>query len=88
MKYSLELSPRAKNALDKLGSGDFARLDPAILALANNPRPHGVKKLKEDIHRIRVGPWRVIYLVLDEERLVSVLEVVRRSKSTYKRYPA
>ncbi len=86
MKHVLELSPSAEPSLNKIPRGDFLRMDPAIRQLADNPRPHGVVKLKENVHRIRVGPWRIIYVILDEEKIVSVLDVVRRSESTYKRH--
>ena len=86
MSYTLELSPKAKRSLDKIPRTEFLRLDPAIHQLMDNPRPNGVKKLKDNIHRIRTGPWRVIYQILDSEMLISILEIVRRSKSTYKEY--
>lgn len=86
MTYELELSPRAERSLDRIPRADFLKIDPAIRQLADDPRPHGVKKLKGDIHRIKTGPWRIIFLVLDDRKLVSVIEVVRRSESTYKGY--
>ena len=86
MSYFLELSPKAKKSLDKVPRAEFLRLDPAIRQLMDNPRPNGVKKLKDNIHRIRTGPWRVIYHIIDAEKLISIIEVVRRSKSTYNEY--
>jgi mRNA-degrading endonuclease RelE of RelBE toxin-antitoxin system len=35
--------------------------------------------------RLRVGEFRVVYLVDDAARLVVVLKVARRSESTYRR---
>ena len=69
--------------MDKLPLRDFRRVDEAIWALAKDPRPQGVKKLKGAIHRIRAGDWRIIYAVLDKDRLVIVGKVSRRSKRTY-----
>ena len=86
MKYALEISPKAERSLEKIPRKDFLMIDPSIRVLGGEPRPPGVKKLKEDIHRIRVGAWRIIYVISDERRLVSILDVVRRSKTTYKRY--
>ena len=84
MSYRLELSPHARRSLSKIPHKDFRKLDFTISNLEDNPRPHGVKKLKGLIHRIRAGDWRVIYLISDEEKLVSILDVIRRSESTYK----
>jgi len=56
----------------------------AIAGLANNPRPHGYKKLKgEDACRIRVGNYRIIYEINDDVMLVTVVSVGHR-KDVYK----
>ncbi len=34
-------------------------------------------------YRVRVGDYRVIYAVLDDERVVIIAQVTRRSESTY-----
>lgn len=46
----------------------------AIEALAGDPRPHGCRKLTgaEDLWRIRVGDYRVVYQVDDAEMLVLI----------------
>lgn len=56
------------------------RLDPALLALADNPRPPGCKKLqgREETYRIRVGDYRVIYRVEDDRLIVLVIEIGHR----------
>ena len=81
--YKITMSSKAKRELDKLPLNDFKRLDAAIWALSQNPRPRGVKKLRGPMYRIRVGDWRVIYAVFDRDQLVIVSKVVRRSKHTY-----
>ena len=55
MAYVVEISPHARRSLDRVPDADFPKLDAAILALRDNPRPFRVKKLKDDVHRIRVG---------------------------------
>ena len=79
------MTPKAKKGLDKLPLKDFRRLDKAIWALAQNPRPRGVKKLRGPHYRIRVGDWRVVYAVFDKDKLVIVGKVARRSERTYER---
>jgi mRNA interferase RelE/StbE len=59
-EYSVEIKESAQKELDALDDKTFARIDVKILALANNPRPVGCKKLRgyKNHWRIRVGHWR------------------------------
>ncbi len=79
-KYSLEIKPSAAKELDALDHARFARIDRKILALADNPRPAGCKKLRgyKDQWRIRVGDWRVVYIIDDQAKRVSVTRVAHR----------
>ena len=53
--------------------------------LAENPRPTGCKKLKghDDLWRIRIGSYRVIYFIGDAIRLVRIEKVSDR-KDAYR----
>ncbi len=64
-----------------------ARLATPILALAEEPRPAGARKLwgQGRAWRVRVGPYRVVYDIHDEQALVVVLKVARRNETTYGR---
>jgi mRNA interferase RelE/StbE len=55
----------------------------AILELEANPRPYRCKKLVDDIYRIRVGRYRVIYKTFDSEKSVLIGKVARRGEDTY-----
>lgn len=61
----------------------FERIDPVIAGLAHDPRPHGVKKLRGPIHRLRVGRWRVIYAIFDRDEIVIVGKIASRGEDTY-----
>jgi len=80
LKYSLEIKPSAQKELDALADHLFTRIDRRILALADNPRPAGCKKLKgyKDQWRIRVGDWRVVYIISDAPKVVSVTRIAHR----------
>ena len=56
-RYSLEIKHAAQKELDALDDALFSRVDEKIVALADNPRPSGCKKLMgyKDQWRIRVG---------------------------------
>ncbi len=79
-KYSLEIKPAAGKELDVLDNALFARIDRKILVLAANPRPPGSKKLRghKDQWRIRVGEWRVVYIIDDTAKRVSITRVAHR----------
>jgi len=88
--YRLEVSPAADRDLERLKQRirryDFERLRTAVRELANEPRPHGVRKIKgvETAFRIRVGNYRVVYEIYDTENLVLILHVGRRTETTYR----
>lgn len=88
--YRLEVSPAADRDLDRLMKRiqrrDFERLRVAIRGLADEPGPQGVRKIRgaERAYRIRVGSYRVVYEVYDNENLVLILQVVRRTEATYR----
>jgi mRNA interferase RelE/StbE len=79
-KYSLDVKHSAQRELDSLDDSVFKRIDRKILALADNPRPPGCKKLRgyRDQWRIRVGDWRVVYLIDDEAKLITIMRVAHR----------
>lgn len=81
--YRVSLTNRARRELDKIIGKDAENIATATLALEENPRPQGVKKLRDNIHRIRVGDWRIIYAVFDKDRLVLVGGILRRAKDSY-----
>jgi mRNA interferase RelE/StbE len=79
-RYDLEIKLSAQKELDVLGDALFDRLDRKILSLADVPRPPGCKKLKgyRDQWRLRVGDWRVIYIIDDAAKRVSITRVRHR----------
>ncbi len=87
MAYRVELVPSAQRDLRGLSREVQARLATPIQALAEDPRPSGVRKLRgeERSWRIRVGPYRVVYDIHDDHALVVILKVARRSETTYRR---
>ena len=83
-KYEVLLRRRAEKQLDRVPYVDHPRLISAILALRDNPRPPGCRQLLDDIYRIRVGPYRVIYKIDDQREQVVVGKVARRREDTYR----
>lgn len=87
--YTLSSAPGAERDIERLKRAsrqDFERITRAIRALAEEPRPPGVRKMKgsAESHRIRVGNYRIVYKVYDNLRAVVILHVRRRNEGTYR----
>ncbi|MCC5608555.1 type II toxin-antitoxin system RelE/ParE family toxin [Nostoc sp. CHAB 5834] len=82
MSYKVEISKGALKQLKKLSPELQERIQVKIDDLAIEPRPNGVKKLKckENVYRIRLGEYRIIYDIFDDILVVNVVEVGHRSK--------
>ena len=86
-KYEILLDPAAKRDLSRVQGRDRARIFSRIRQLADSPRPTGAAKLKAtSAYRIRIGVWRVIYLVDDSTERVIIGRVKRRNEQTYSRH--
>ena len=82
-RYSIVIARSASKELESLENRVVARVVPRIIALSENPRPSGCKKLAGavDAWRIRIGDYRVIYRVDDAASLVTVMVVRHRSRA-------
>jgi mRNA interferase RelE/StbE len=83
-EYQVLLRRRAEKQLDRVAYADHPRIVEAMLAMEDDPRPPGCRKLFDDIYRIRVGNYRVIYKIDDEHKEVVVGKVARRREDTYR----
>lgn len=77
MKYEVEFTKSALRSLEQVRGKDRARIAKRIDMLAENPRPTGVKRLQggQGEHRLRVGDFRIIYLIDDNRLLVMVIRL-------------
>jgi mRNA interferase RelE/StbE len=86
LAYRLVLTRAARKDLDRLPRKVLERADPLILVLAENPRPFGSEKLQgfENLYRLRVGKYRIIYEIDKAASIVTIAKVAHR-KSVYRR---
>ena len=78
-QYRVELRPAAVWALRKVDPQDRRRLQGAIALLGQDPRPPGARALQgRPGYRIRVGDYRILYVVEDGILLVVVVTVGHR----------
>ena len=75
----------ARKELQALDHTVAGRILKRIEALTRNPRPSGCRKLEgaENLWRIRIGDWRVVYSVDDARSLVEV-SVIRHRREAYR----
>jgi len=78
--YAVEVKPPARKELESLPDNMLARVVRKLESLGHTPRPPGCKKLKghKDQWRIRIGDWRVVYVVDDASEVVSVTRIAHR----------
>jgi mRNA interferase RelE/StbE len=84
--YKLLIKPSAAKEIEAVDpKKDRQRIVASILALAEDPRPVGCEKLagQSDRYRIRVGRYRIVYSIIDDELLVHVVRVGHR-KDVYR----
>lgn len=82
MRYHVEIERTAAESLIRLARGDRAsarRIDAAIKALGGDPRPpQAIKLVGVDAMRLRVGDYRIVYLIDDTIQVVAVSRVAHR----------
>ncbi|HOS96278.1 MAG TPA: type II toxin-antitoxin system RelE/ParE family toxin [Deltaproteobacteria bacterium] len=86
MPYVIKFTQHAARAFRKLPRDVQTRVSPAIDALKDDPRPSGSEKLKgaDDVYRVRVGDYRILYEVRDKELVVCIIEAGHR-RQMYRR---
>ena len=81
--YTLVLSKQADKVMRKLPRNLSSRIKSKLLIIAQDPyAPHSnATKLKDRLgYRLRVGDWRIIYDIRDDELVVFVLRVAPRGE--------
>jgi mRNA interferase RelE/StbE len=77
MAYTVHLKRSAEKELEELPAKIHDRIVKTLLSLQNDPFPRNVKKLHgREGFRIRIGDYRVLYLVDDEEKKIEVVSSI------------
>ena len=81
--YRVALRASAEKELRGLPAKLVARIVPRLENLAAAPRPPGCKKLKggDKEWRIRVGDYRIVYVIDDAARTVDVTRIAHRREA-------
>jgi mRNA interferase RelE/StbE len=83
--YRVEVSATAERQIRKLSRDEQIRVVRTIQRLSVDPRPAGCRKLSgsDDVFRVRVGRFRILYSLEDRRLVVIVLKVGDR-KDVYR----
>ncbi len=83
--FKVSLKQSVEKDLRRIDRSQIPRIVAAIQELATNPFPASSRKLvgSERTYRLRVGDYRVIYLVV-HDRLEIEVQMVRHRKEAYR----
>ena len=92
--FKVEVDRQVRKEVRRLPGHMRQRTIRALKELSTNPRPRNSRRLNTDkagvqlaqnseLRRIRMMKWRIIYLVEDDFRLVSVLAIRKRPPYQY-----
>jgi len=84
-EYAITFARSARRELEALDTPAVDRIFGRIEDLARDPRPRGCRKLcgRQGLWCLRVGDYRVLYAINDEERVVDVV-AVRHRRDAYR----
>ena len=83
MTFRVEVARTAARAFERASKQDRRRLERAIDSFSRNPRPAGklvkaIQGTKDAFLRMRVGDYRIMYEVVDADRVVLILGIIQR----------
>ena len=78
--FDVQIEKAAEKQLRRISEDMHGRIIVAMVALGDNPRPAGAKKLSGSANdwRIRIGDYRVLYEIGEEVRIVRVYRIAHR----------
>ncbi len=82
MAYAIKFKPTAARQLAKLPKTIQVKIASKIDSLAIAPYPQGTVKLKggDDLYRLRVGNYRIIYQTKKDQFLILVVKIGHRKE--------
>ena len=85
MNYDIQIRRKAQKSLTRIPEPFQSNIIEAISSLSDNPHPANSKKLTgRPAWRIRIGNYRAIYEINNQQLIILVLDIGHR-KNIYKR---
>ena len=85
MTWRLQIARRAQRELQRLPAKDRQRIAAALIEMRENPFSGDIARLRAErtSWRRRVGSYRIFFDVHPEPLVVDVVEIARRTSTTY-----
>ncbi len=92
--YQVEATGQVRKEIRRLPGNVRQRIIRTLRALEQEPRPHNSRLLDTvragielesgaELHRIQIASWRIVYLIEEEWKLVSILAIRKRPPYQY-----
>jgi mRNA interferase RelE/StbE len=81
--YVITFARSARKELENLDAALVDRIFASIESLAQDPRPPKCKKLTgvQNLWRLRIGDYRVVYQIFDDDKVVDIVAVRHRREA-------
>ncbi|MCY7344616.1 MAG: type II toxin-antitoxin system RelE/ParE family toxin [Pyrinomonadaceae bacterium] len=78
--FKVSITNRAEKDLKRLERSTKNRVITSISSLAEEPRPAGCRKIQseEGVWRIRVGDWRIAYIIDVLNQEITIIRIAHR----------
>ena len=82
-RYRVTITPTAVKERIQLDPTVRGRVDQALRQLIEDPKPEGVRKIagSKNDWRIRVGDYRILYEIIEEEALITIWRIAHRRQA-------
>ena len=84
MQYALKLHRDVEKQLARIPTKQRERLIQTMRSFREDPRPKGCIKLDDNLYRVKDGQYQIIYAIFDDEVVVIICKVARRTEATYR----
>ena len=86
--FDIQWKASAKKEIKKIDKTEIPKIIQEIERLSQNPYPTNSKKLlgTEHIFRIKIGNYRVIYSIENQQLIIEIIRV-RHRKEAYRKFP-
>lgn len=86
--YKIKISSKAEKQLNKLSIDEIKLIKESVNKLENNPRPIYSKKLKNrnEIYRLKIKKFRVLYSIHKNILIIHVLKILKRKEAYSKKH--
>lgn len=84
--YKIEWKHSAKKELKRMPKATISKILTAVESLSENPFPRGIRKIigTENIFRMRIGDYRIVYFVESNKLIIQIIKVGHR-RDIYKK---